>query len=491
MVKGFKVITAEESARIEKIACQEGCKAIDFMMQAGRGIADMTERFVTQRGLEKKVTLLVGKGNNGGDALFAGSFLLKLGYRVLALHPYTLSESTPLCQTAAKQFLEAGGKIEKSTPLEGVILDGLLGTGFQGKLEGVLAEIIEKANTSHLPILAIDIPSGLNGNNGEVSSIAIKAKKTFFLGLPKLGFFINEGWNHVGELIAVDFGLPSKYLDQAHAEALLPFEASLKQLLPPIKRTRHKYEAGYLLAIAGSKGMTGAAILACYAALRSGTGIVRLLHPEEISSDLNSAPWEIIKTTFSFDYLLPELKRAQSLLIGPGMGRSEATKKLLLSLLPQLTLPHVIDADALYFLREIPNWTPPANTLLTPHRKEMETLIENQPTLSHCQDFVDQKKVTLVLKGAPTFIFHPQSLPLIMIQGDPGMATAGSGDVLTGIAASLMAQKLTSYQAAALAVYLHGCAGEQAALHKSSYGMIASDIIENLPDSLLKCDLLF
>jgi hydroxyethylthiazole kinase-like uncharacterized protein yjeF len=481
-MQGEKVVTAQEMARVEGLACAQGASESVFMENAGKAIAAR----VAARALDKVVTLLVGKGNNGGDAYAAGAKLLEMGFTVEAIHPFPLESCSPLCQEQGERFKRAGGKpcAEISFPKKGVILDGLVGTGFHGKAEGVLAQAIESANRSGLPILAIDIPSGLNGDTGAVESVAICAAETIYLELPKIGFFIGKGWDHVGELVSADFGLDKSFIAQAKASAYLLDESVLPTLLPPIKRSRHKYERGYVLALAGSPGMPGSALLSSFAALRAGAGIVRLFYPEEMEIEFAQAPPELIREPLGDEKrLFIESKRASAWLIGPGLGRSKEVGKLLKKLLQKMDLPCVLDADALFFLGEHLHWPMPKKALLTPHRREMKhMLFGKEPTLDACQRFVSEKKCTLVLKGGPTFIFHPGIEPLVITRGDPGMATAGTGDVLAGILAALLAQKLDPYQAAVLGVSLHAHAGELAAKHLTSNCLVASDLITYLPE---------
>lgn len=494
LLKGLPVVTSKEMVRLEQIAFASGKKDSVFMENAGKAVAKAIESFIEAKHLPKTVFVMVGKGNKGGDAFVAAAQLLKKGYQVSCLALYPLEKCTVLQQKQANRFLRSGGKIQfwKSResitlPKDGIILDGLVGTGFKGKAEGILAEAIQVANLSHLPILAIDIPSGLDGSTGEVGSIAIKAAQTFFLGLPKWGFFSQAGWDHVGELIGLNFGMEPAEINQAKAMAYLFSEEHAKELLPPIKRTRHKYERGYVLSIAGSPGMSGAAIMAGLATLRSGAGIVRWFYPKELHSELTMAPLELLKEVWDLENdqrILEEAKRAKALIIGPGIGRAPLSKQMFFRLLKQIKLPCVIDADALFFLAEEKKWILPASCVLTPHHQEMKRLLSNhEPTLQACQQFVEDHEVTLVLKGAPTFIFHPGASPLIMTHGSPAMATAGTGDVLTGIIAALLAQGAAPLVAATLGVYIHGLAGEAAANANTSYSVIASDLIDFIPEA--------
>lgn len=487
-LEGLAVITALEMALLEKRACERGASSLEFMQNAGRQIAAATMDFIDTHGLDRVVTLLIGKGNNGGDAYMAGAELLKRGFIVKAFPLYPLESCSLLCQQMHLYFVNAGG--ENTLLLEGVILDGLVGTGFEGKAEGPLLGAIELANSSGLPILSIDIPSGVNGNTGQVETAAIQAIQTLCLGLPKSGLFLNQGWDHVGEILYLDFGLGSAIEELAEPVAYLLNEDTLSGCFPRFKKTRHKYEAGYVLAVAGSSGMPGAAILSTYAALRSGAGIVRLFHPPGMEAALAQAPYELIREMWDgsdLKSILTESKRAKVLLLGPGMGRSEAAKRKVKKLLAKLPMPCVIDADALFFLSQNPSWQVPQGSVLTPHRGEMTLLLSRENDSGsfekRCQAYSDKKQVTLVLKGAPTWIFHPGSTPLISVRGDPGMATAGSGDVLTGMIAAFLAQGLQPRTAAALGVHLHGVAGEIAAVELTSYCLTASDLIVYLPEA--------
>jgi len=503
ILEGLKVVSSHEMAQIEGMACVEGASEQTFMENAAESIADAVEAFVQENDLSQIVTLLVGKGNNGGDAYAAGALLLERGFKVIALHIYSLDRCGPLCALMYERFRSLNGMIHyvqdaKSFRFEpeGIILDGLVGTGFKGKAEGVLALAIERANASGLPILAIDIPSGLNGTTGEVETVAIHAKETIFLELPKIGFFLKNGWDHVGTLRHASFRLNLKYIHTAKPAAYLLNEEGISEQLPAIKRSRHKYQAGYVLAVAGSEGMPGAAVLSTYAALRSGAGIVRLFHPSDMESELSSAPYELIRMAWDgkdMSVISQEAERAKAVLVGPGMGRTKSAKNRVKELLDHIALPMVIDADALFFLAENLGWKLPKGSILTPHHGEMNKLLGNEKSgksyLELCQKYAEDKGVTIVLKGAPTFVFHPKEMPLIITRGDPGMATAGSGDVLTGIIAAMLAQGLEPRTAAAVAVYLHGLSGEIAAHALTSYCMTASDLIDYLPEAFHECSL--
>ena len=491
----MKILTPQQMREIEVLAYQNGASESDFIEEAGSGVALVVHDFAERNNLDRIIILLVGKGNNGADAYVAGLHLLHLEYDVLSVQLNSIEECSPLCRQSYERFITEGGRqIEyiQELPSSGLIVDGLFGTGFQGEVNEPYKTLIELANNSHLPIISIDIPSGLNGTTGRVEGVAIVATETAFLGAPKIGFFLNEGWNVVGKLRYVNFGLPEMYLDNISTDFIMLSEDILKDKMPTIVRNRHKYEAGEVVGMGGSKEMPGAPILASISALHGGAGIVKLLYPEEIKNELSNSPYELIRIPFSYDNekeILKVMNKARALFIGPGLGRSAETRTLLMNIIPKLEKPCVLDADALFFLAE-ENISIPKETVLTPHMAEMLRLLHftNKPPLSVeflkiCQQYASNKQVTLVLKGGPSFIIRGDEPILINPTGDPGMATAGSGDLLTGLIASFLAQKLPPKEAASLAVFLHGLAGEHAAYELTSYGVTASDILYHYPEA--------
>jgi len=496
-LEGAKVVTSQEMRRLEKLSIDDGYLSDNYMVQAGFGVAEYVSAFIEKKQLSKEVILLVGKGNNGGDAYVAGIELLKRGFTVKALYLYDTKECSELNQKYFHKFLENQGVATLLTEAKQLdfhskafILDGLLGTGFQGSLTGFLKQVVEAVNQSGAPIFAIDIPSGLHGTTGVVDGACIKAEETLYLGFPKVGFFLRQGYAYIGKLVQIHFGLPKSYEDQAIYSQCLLNEEKIADYLPEIQRARHKYQRGYVIALAGSCGMAGAANLACLAALRAGAGIVRLFYPKAMEQELSNSFKELIKTCLDprdSTVIEKELLRAKALLIGPGLGQDAAVQTLFLSLLAKINTPCVIDADALTpFAKKALIY--PKEVILTPHHQEMlrcldlEKMDTEEEFFKQIQVFVEKKQVTLVLKGAPTRIFCPGKPCLIVPRGDPGMATAGAGDVLTGILAALLAQGLSAREAAALGVYMHARSGELAALEKTSYSVIASDLIDKLAE---------
>lgn len=495
----MKVVSSAEMAKIEAKAILNGASSAQFMEEAGVQVARLAHGYTERHDLVKQVTLLCGKGNNAGDAYVAGIHLLHMGYTVDALQLTPFSACSELCQINQTKFFNAGGLVREvllpddlALPLNGLIIDGIFGTGFKGEIQEPLASIIYKVNHSKLPIIAIDIPSGLDGNTGIASEQTIIANETAFLGFPKTGFFLKDGWNYVGKLRYVDFGLSFKSSKDAKADFLTVDASDMKILMPAISPTRNKYSAGYVACLAGSLHMPGAAILSATSALSSGSGIVKLFYPEEMAFELGNSPSELIKIPYvekDHKMIVEKLNNASSTFIGPGIGTATSTCKLLKKILPQIENPIVIDADALNIISKN-KIEFPKNAVLTPHKGEMERLLgveAEQPLdmvfIKACKAYAEKYLVTLILKGGPTFIFSPNEPTYINMTGDPGMATAGSGDVLTGLIASLLAQGLTCHEAALLGTFLHGISGEMAAEEKTSYCMIASDIIRHFPEA--------
>lgn len=493
----MKVVSAQQMAYIESLAYHDGASESEFMEEAGAGVALIVHDYVENHNLDKYVLLLCGKGNNAGDAYVAGCHLIELGYEVHALQLVPISQCSPLCQGNHHRFVTTGGMVreagtaeEIAFPTHGIIVDGIFGTGFKGKVKEPFDGIIASANKSKLPIIAVDIPSGLNGTTGQAEGTCIQATETGFLGLPKSGFFLRNGWNYVGKLRYVDFGLPADYIEDFTPEIVMIDDELVKPLMPDIKRNQHKYERGLVVGLAGSPGMPGASVLATWSALSAGAGIVRLLHPDGMQAELAGSPDEIIKIAYKPDdyaFIVNELNKAAACFVGPGLGRSEQTVAMLKHVLPLIHVPCVIDADALTILSEH-EISLPEKTILTPHHGEMQRLLGQKEHavldnefLKTCMDYAKKRGITLVLKGGPTFILQEGSPYYVNSTGDPGMATAGSGDVLTGMLAALLAQKLSPLDAARLGVYLHGLAGEHAAYELTSYCMNASDIIAYFP----------
>jgi len=451
------------------------------MERAGIAIADWIERLQHEHKLAKIATLLAGLGNNAGDGFVALRELKKRGFQVFATDALD-GKRAPLAAKKEQEFIEAGGVFVDTIPASSILLDGVFGVGFHGPLSKSLQKIFKDTNSSGRFIVSIDVPSGLDSTTGDAEG-AIKADVTLAIELPKLGFFLQDGWNYVGELHCLPIGLDASTIE---TECVWLEANDLK--LPERARNCNKYTAGHVVGIAGSPGMAGAAMLASEAALKSGAGIVHLLHPESLSSEFFGPPWEIVRRPIKNSKTTKELiQKASHCFVGPGLGEEADT--LLKSIWNECKDKSVLDADCLNWLsRQKGSIGPLPEAILTPHMGEMLRLLKlkkKEPLtlkfLQKCQAFAVKNTTNLLLKGAPSFLFAKGEPIVIMSRGDPGMATAGAGDVLTGILASLRAQGLSSIEALRTGTYLHGLAGEIAAKHETSQCLTASSLINYLP----------
>ena len=462
------IVTADAMAACERKSIDEGADSLTFMEAASLAAANEISQYLQSNPRLKSVTIFVGKGNNGGDGLCIAKNLLARGIDVSCHLLFPIKECSELLQHQAKAVSDHLITDRNKLPEGGLIVDAILGTGFSGKLQAEMEEVICEINDSGLPIVAIDIPSGVNGNTGQVMTTAVQADITIALGHYKMGHFFQEGYRYCGKILRVDFGLEKKYSEQMDIGALLfdPGQISL----PQPKKTQNKYEAGALLAIAGSESMAGAAALLTTAALRSGCGIAFLY----ALSGLGLALARIDREVIVYEKKLPEAvrHRCRAVAIGPGLDIKE--KRKIQKEIQKIKVPSVIDASALVCLSDVP---PPPQSILTPHAGELKKLLGDMTP----QEYATQHDVILVAKGAPNVIYSRQHPPLVIPCGTPAMATAGCGDVLTGVIGALLAKGLPPYAAAYTGVYLHGKAGEVAEKELSSYSVMATDIINALP----------
>jgi len=479
-LKGEKVVLASVMAQFEKGLIEDDPSLSEiFMDKAAFGLSKIVCDKLCKSHQFFRAVLLVGKGNNGADAYTLGSLLLSDGFEVVAYQ--VCEEVSYLCAKKGAYFEENGGvrfllnDVNDLYLQEGdIIIDGLFGTGFKGQVPSLVKDVIEYCNKSKGFVFSIDIPSGVDGDTGIVKDVAIKADMTGYLGALKVGHLFEDGLIHSGSLQFVDFGLDGRGLK---GEYFLVDPSWACQKLPKRSLLDNKYTAGELCVIAGSDEMHGAAELSCKAAYRVGCGLVRhfTLGKTRVTMD------EVISTKLHLADLEGKIKKSKAYLIGPGIGRSEEAK---LAVEKMMSLPHitgVIDADALFLLDK-----PHKKAVLTPHKGELVRLLQldtdARETLIHkkAKEYCEKYDVIIVYKGMPTVIFSKARVPLVAISGNPGMAKAGSGDVLSGMIASFIAAGVDQIDAALLGVIIHGKAGDFAAKRLSMPYMVASDIIADI-----------
>mgnify|MGYP001398326876 CR=1 FL=1 len=510
----MKVVTAKEMQALDRKAVKEcGIPSLQLMERAGEGVVHALEQAHGPM-REKSVSIVVGKGNNGGDGLVVGRLLMKRGAKVqvhILVDPTTFIGDTLANFT---RYRDLGGMFIAPPPFSPsyiltslkeseLIVDAIFGTGLSKPIEGMFAEVVESINESHRPIVSIDIPSGLSGDTGTVLGSVIHATQTVTLAVPKRGLFLGQGITCSGDIVVADIGIPPVYTDEAVVMTQLITGSYVATQLPPRPRDAHKGTFGHVGIIAGSVGKTGAAVLTSQAALRTGAGLVSLATPETLNDTLESMLIEVMTVpipdipirAFGLSSVTPLLEftnKKTAVAIGPGIGTHQETIAVVMALIPQLTVPYVIDADGLTAIAMNLAILNAASTpiILTPHPGEMAKLLGcTNADVSHnrlgAATELSQKTETIViLKGARTLIACPDGSVDICPTGNSGMATGGTGDVLTGIITGLLGQGLSPRTAAMVGVYLHGLAGDIAATAHGSCGIIASDLVASIPQAI-------
>jgi ADP-dependent NAD(P)H-hydrate dehydratase / NAD(P)H-hydrate epimerase len=470
------------------------------------------------------IAVLCGPGNNGGDGFAVARQLFLRGADV---DVYLLSDPAKLTGDALINYklLEPLGiepEFLQELPEDfhlydyDLIVDALFGTGTVRAPEGVYELVIQAANDSLADIIAIDVPSGVDASTGNVPGIAIEADATVTFQFAKAGLLLPPGREYVGDLIVAPISIPDHDEILDAAPFALPEDDDMADLFPPRPRDAHKGDYGSLLVIAGSRGMSGAARMVAYAALRSGVGLVKVACPENIRMEVAMQTPEIMtiglpetsKGTISakaIDDLKEQLHWADAVAVGPGLGKDKDTAAFLEKLFKVITIPCVIDADALNLMAEYKLLAAlPKDAILTPHPGEFDRLLaasgvdpeadsSSQPStlIPHpftiraiaARDFAKEHKTVVMLKGSPTICFDGYGFGVVNPTGNPGLATAGAGDVLTGIVASLCAQGMESETAAYAAAYIHGRAADIAVLEIGESSLMAGDVIDYLPDA--------
>lgn len=462
----------------------------------------------------RRVLILCGRGNNGGDGFVVARRLLQRGIRVQTLllaRPEEVRGDAQvnlgiLERLGAAPLRPAGGDsalLDQALGSADLVVDAMLGTGAQGPARGLVAEAVQAVNRSGLPVVAVDIPSGLVADSPEPPGPAVRADLTVTLALPKPCLVLYPAAALAGRVRVVDIGIPPALVARAAPRLGLLTPADVKPAYPPRDPGGHKGTFGHVLVLAGSPGKTGAAVMAAQAAQRAGAGLVTLGAPAGLHDILGAKLTEVMTEplpetagrSLAAEALEPILRLAAgkgAVAIGPGLGTAPETQELVRRLVAALPVPMVLDADGLNALAGQSGLLARAGApvILTPHPGELARLLEISRDevvgrrLTLAAETAGRLQVTLILKLARTLVADPGGETAVVPTGNPGMATGGSGDVLTGIVAGLLAQGRSSGLAARAGAYLHGLAGDLAARRIGQEALLATDLLDALPEAI-------
>lgn len=494
----MKILSAAQIREADAYAIKkQNIASVDLMERAANASVDWIKKNITA---DKRLVIFAGTGNNGGDGIAIARLMYHIGYDVLV---YVIGKKGK----GSSDFIENISRIEKlSLPIiyvqtlnqietfkpKDVIIDAIFGTGLNKPIEGIYADIIQIINQSGNEVVSIDVPSGLFCDTGDLASLknVVKAAHTLTFQIPKFSFLFPETGKFVGQFHILDIGLDNEFI---HAQDSLFFYLTEEDIRLNFHFLRekfsHKGTYGHALIIAGSYGKAGAAILAAKACLRSGAGLVSIHTAKNNVAAIHSAfPEAMVSIDGNSEHIseIPALSNYNAVGIGPGIGLHQDTVKAFKNLIQISQIPLVIDADAINILAENKTWLSflPQGSILTPHPKEFERLVgkcsDSFERLQKARELSMKTNLVIVLKGAHTAIISPSGKVYFNSTGNPGMATAGSGDVLTGVITTFIAQGYNSFESALLGVYIHGLAGDIAAADCSLPSLIASDIIHGL-----------
>lgn len=496
----MKILTNIQIKELDQYTInEESIRSIDLMERAAYTLTQAIERLFQEKHCIK---IFAGPGNNGGDSLAIARLLLERDYHVEVYLFNTTGSLSEDCVINKSRLLECIDPIyfteitSQFTPptlrKDDLVIDGLFGSGLNKPLNGGFAAVVKYINSSSATVISIDMPSGLmcEDNTYNIRNHIIRADITLTLQMPKLSFFFPENQEYIGEWMCLDIQLSEKAIEETDTSYFITQKEDIQPILRNRKEFSHKGTFGHGLLIAGSYGMAGASILAARACLRSGIGLLTIHAPLRNNVILQtSVPEAIIEHDEHemFFSTAADTFNYQAIAIGPGLRQEEETALALLEQIKITTRPMILDADALNIMATHKNWLSllPKDTILTPHPKELERLVgrctNSYDLLMKAREVSTKYHIYIILKGAWTAVISPDGNCRFNPTGNPGMATAGSGDVLTGILLALLAQGYPTKETCLLGVYLHGAAGDLAAESKGENGMIAGDIIDNLP----------
>ena len=505
-----KVVTSAEMREIDSRTIDGlGVPGPILMERAGIAVTDVALKILEVHG-GNHVAIFCGKGNNGGDGFVVAREMLRNNIAV-DVYVFALKNEIKGDALLNLNILEKFGfevnyvkDIGELNPLEieaDLIIDALLGTGIKGKVTGILGDAIRFINDLYKPVLAVDIPSGINADTGTFEGECVRADFTVTMGLVKRGLLVPPGKEYSGEIFVADIGFPDFVVKEKNINVNILEEKDIKKLIHPRNLDVHKGDFGKIFCLAGSAGYTGAAYMACESMVKTGAGLVVLGIPQSLNCALETKLTETMTVplpetetqTFSLDALdeiLERIKWADIFVLGPGISRNEETQKLILEIMKKVEIPSIIDADGLFPFKgnvDILKRTK-AEVIITPHEGEFSRLfnVDREEIYYDRIEMVRSKQKlingTILLKGTSTIIITPDEKIFINVTGNPGMSSGGTGDVLTGIIAGLAAQKIDFGISAAAGAFIHGLTGDLAAEEMTEYPVTATDLIGKIPE---------
>ncbi len=509
------VVTAAEMRRLDALTIQRyGTPGGTLMERAGAGATSvLLQQFPHVR--RHGVVICAGKGNNGGDGFVIARLLrrkrIKVDVVLLGRQTDVRGDAAaaltalrrtrvPVSEIHSPKTMAA---LPKAFAHAGLLVDALFGTGLNSPVQAQHADVLHLMNASGVPIFAVDIPSGLDADRGVPLGVAVQAEATATFAFPKIGQVIYPGIDHVGTLAVVDIGIAPEAIADVRPRTRLLDPAEVTFLVPRRAPEAHKGSCGHALVIAGSRGRTGAALLAAHAACRTGAGLTTLAGPASLNTVLSSGIPEVMTATlpdtdglirFDESRLRALMDGKNAVIVGPGIGTHPDAEETVRFLLSEIELPMVLDADALTCVARDLTMLRAArgSTVLTPHPGEMARLLGQETAavqadrIGNARRFAEQHHCVLVLKGARSVIAAPDGSVWINPTGNPGMASGGMGDALSGILAGLLAQGLEAREAACLGVYLHGDVADHVSTTRGPIGLLASDVIDGVPAGLAR-----
>ncbi len=508
----MKIVSAEEMRNLDRRASTEfHIPSIVLMENAGLGVVEAVKTALS--GVERpRVVVVAGKGNNGGDGFVVSRHLINSGFEV---DTFLLGEPSEFTPDAAVNFRilqkitdrvfsilseEGLSRLHSALAEADLVVDAIYGIGFHGQMPPLESKVVKLVNCCAKPVVAVDIPSGVEADTGRVRKEAVRATWTVTMALPKKGFFLEPARSYTGLLTVADISIPRCLLESPEIKTNLVTEDRVAALFKPRVPDTHKGSYGHVLVVGGSAGLTGAVVMAAQAALRSGAGLVTAAVPQSLQPAVESRLVEVMSfplaetplKTISLE-ALPALEnlldRVSVCVVGPGMGRYQEASAVVKFILEKAGVPVIIDADGLNAVAEDINALQDRQVpvILTPHPGEMSRLTGlgineiQSDRMEVARRYASQWGVTLVLKGHNTVIAAPDGEVYVNVTGNPGMATGGTGDVLSGVIAAFVAQGLRAHMAAVCGVYVHGKAGDEAKKEKGERGLAAMDIVQAIP----------